>query len=887
MEQRRDDRSFLGQPAWVWTAGALLLGFALTVSMTLAHHAALAKAERAQFDRVAERSFDAVAGRLQACGNLVRSVQSVFLASEDVNAEEFRHLYANLRPRELFPSLQAMAVAIREQRVGQDHFITTRVAPVAGNERLHGLDIASQPANLAALLYSRDTDLPAMSASFQLVQRIGKFGPADGVIIRLPVFTPGPPPASVAERRARFAGSLAASFRVSTLISSALPEETRAQLDVRVVDVTGRGQGTKELFRSSASLPLAMDVPESLRFHAERDIVYGGRTWRMVMDGTPNSLDPLLMPLLTLVLGSLATLMLATTVWSLANTRTRAARLAADMSAQYRDSEARFRALNELLPTLVLLARANDGRIVYANHAARERLALPDPEQSGKRLVDLFDDPALSEQLDEVAQGGWAMINRAASFQGISRAPYWVTLSVSSVQIDGQAHLLAVASDITELRELNDMLAYQANHDAQTGLFNRREFGRRLDAATALVDGNWRSAMLYFDLDQFKVINDTSGHTAGDQLLAQLASLMSSHLVDGETIARLGGDEFGVLIEGTTIAAALACAERMRRSVEGFEFSWEDRLYSVSASIGVVMIDRPGMTQREILSLADTACYMAKERGRNRVHLYSDEDAEILRRRSELRWAGKLRQALADGRFLLHFQEIAPLQGPATAGVHLELLIRLRDEDGRMVPPGDFIPAAERFGLMPQLDRWVVETAFANFTRLHPSGEPPRLCAINLSALTVDDDGFADFVIDCLQRHGVPADRICFEITETAAVARLSRVIALMNRLRSVGCRFSLDDFGAGMASFAYLKNLPVDYIKIDGSFIRDLGKDPLSSLIVRAVTDIGHQLGLLVVAEWVADEEARDILRALGVDYAQGYLVHRPAPVPRFARLS
>jgi EAL domain-containing protein (putative c-di-GMP-specific phosphodiesterase class I) len=271
---------------------------------------------------------------------------------------------------------------------------------------------------------------------------------------------------------------------------------------------------------------------------------------------------------------------------------------------------------------------------------------------------------------------------------------------------------------------------------------------------------------------------------------------------------------------------------------------------------------------------------MAKERGRNRVHLYSEKDAETLQRRSEMEWASRLRQALIDERFILYYQELSELQPGAHAdGVHMELLIRLRDEDGRMVPPGAFIPAAERFGLMLQLDRWVVDTALANFSRLHPSGQPVYLCAINLSALTVEDDSFAQFVLERLERYQVAPERVCFEITETAAVASMVRVIELMTTLRQAGCKFSLDDFGAGMASFGYLKNLPVDYVKIDGSFIRNIETDPTSYSIVRAVTEIGHQLGLKVVAEWVGDERALAILREVRVDYGQGFFLHQPEP--------
>jgi len=880
MDRRRDDGGFLGQPAWLWTFAALLLGLGMTAITTRMHHNALAQAESAQAARLAERSFDAVESQLRSCGLLVRSVQALFLASQEVTPDEFETIYTNLRPREHFPSLQAIGVAHRELRADGEHFVTDLVTPRDGNQRLYGLDIASQPANMRALEYSRDKDEPAMSGAFELIQRTGLPGPKDGVIIRLPVFSPGPSPTTIATRRARLVGSLAVSFQVSSLIERALPRETREDFAVRITDVSD--QAPHLLFASDTAAETSA-LPDALTYRYRRDIVYGGRIWRMELRGTPGQMQSMSLPALTFAIGVLASLLLATLAWSLANTRARAFRMARNLSAQYRDSEARFRALNELLPTLVLLAHSQDGGLTYANHAARERLQLPDPEQSGKTLADLFEDEDLQEQFDDIAKGGWAMINRPTRFRSSGRRAYWMTLSVSQITLEGQSHLLAVANDITELRELNEMLAYQASHDALTGLSNRREFVRRLDAAiNDLVDGT-QVAMLYLDIDQFKVVNDTSGHVAGDQLLAQLANLLSSHLIEGEAIARLGGDEFGILVERTTPAAALAFAERMRHEIEVFEFSWEERAYTVSASIGLVLIDHAGAQQREVYSLADTACYMAKERGRNRVQLYSEDDQEIVRRRSELQWIGRLRQALSEQRFCLYFQELHPLQVVADAGgAHIELLIRLRDERGVMVPPGDFIPAAERYGLMPQLDRWVVETAFANFARLHPSGEPVRLCAINLSALTIEDDTFPAFVIEKLQTHGVAAERICFEITETAAVASMARVIAMMNRLRDIGCHFSLDDFGAGMASFGYLKNFPIDYIKIDGSFVRNIETDAVSQSIVRAVTDIGHQLGLIVVAEWVADQRAYDLLKTFGVDYAQGYLLHRPQALLR-----
>ena len=887
MLEQDGDGSFYGKPAWLWAAAALALGLSVSSLAAWSHHSTLAKSEREQLVHRAERSFDAVQSQLKSCGVLARSVQALFLASDQVTESEFDNIYSTLRPREVFPSLQAMAYAERAfpataarnaapSAVLGEHFITTLVAPKPGNERLIGLDVASQPANLRGLYASRDSDQPAMTGAFKLVQRSGQPGSGDGVVIRLPAYSAGPPPTSLGERRARFVGSIAVSFQVSRLIERALPEETRETMDVRVDDISADAH--RPLFASRRTAASAIGAPSRMDYRFSRDLRYGGRVWRIELIGHPGVNGPIWLPVLTLIGGILASILFALLTWSVANTRASARRLARKMSAQYRESEARFRALNELLPTLVLLARA-DGALVYANQAARARLALPDPESMPQSIYRVFDGPDLSDHIRSVGEQGEAVHNLSIRCSGAGYPSFWATLSVSRIELDGVVHLLAVANDVTELHDLNEMLSYQATHDPLTGLHNRREFGRRLDVAIDNINaGGPASALLYFDLDQFKIINDTSGHHAGDQLLSQLAALLGSHLMETETIARLGGDEFGILLEPATRERALEFAEQMRLEIDSFVFSAEQRTYAVSVSVGLILLDRPGLSQREVLSLADTACYMAKERGRNRVHLYSEADAETIQRRSEMEWASRLRQALIDERFVLHYQELAELHpGNEPEGVHVEMLIRLRAEDGGMVPPGAFIPAAERYGLMLQLDRWVVETAFANFSNLHHSGAPVFLCAINLSALTVEDDTFPQFVLDRLARYGVAPERVCFEITETAAVASMSRVIELMNRLRKVGCKFSLDDFGAGMASFGYLKNLPVDYVKIDGSFIRNIETDPISYSIVRAVTEIGHQLGLKVVAEWVADERAMAILRELHVDYAQGFFVHKP----------
>ena len=873
MEKRRKDGGFLGQPAWLWSLCALVVGVALSGLAASLHSQALGRAELVRLDRLAERSFDSVEGKLQTCGLLVRSVQVLFLSSDEVTPAEFESMYSNLRPREQFPSLQAIAYATRstEPATGAEHYVTTLVVPVAGNRALLGLDITTQPANLAAAHFSRDADRPVMSAAFQLIQRAGMPGPNDGITIRLPVFSGGPQPANLAQRRAREVGSLAASFRVESLIEGALPAETLERFDMRVIDITDGGD--RLLYGSGNLAMTARDAPVF-----ERDIRYGGRTWRVQAQARAGASDTSSMPWLTFGIGVLASLLLATLAWSIAGTRARALRLAHDMAAQYRQSEERFRVLNELLPALVMLAREDDGQLVYANHACRSRLSMGE-DVSRFHLGDMVEDASLRARIAAASAGPGTILNESARLQAPNRESFWATLSVSRIMLGEQPHLLGVANDITELRVLSDELSYQASHDSLTSLYNRREFERRLVAAIAAQDGGAPSgALLYMDLDQFKLINDTSGHFAGDQLLAQLAALFGGILPDNAVVARLGGDEFAVLMEQADEAQAMALAEKVRQEVDGYVFGWEQRNYTVSASIGVVMLSGPGLSQRALMANADTACYMAKERGRNRVHLFSESDATTTQRRSEMEWAGRIRQGLVDGRFVLHFQELAPLwAGESHEGVHVEMLVRLRDVNGAIVPPGAFIPAAERFGLMPQLDRWVVDTTLANFDRLHPSGEPVTLCAINLSGPTFEDETFAEFVLQRLALYGVPPERICFEITETAAVSSMTRAVEFMQRLRSAGCKFSLDDFGSGMASFGYLKNLPVDFLKIDGSFIRNIETDPVSYSIVRAVTDIGHQLGLKVVAEWVADDRARDLLRGLSVDYAQGFSIHRP----------
>ncbi|GAB3341932.1 hypothetical protein GCM10027359_21520 [Marilutibacter aestuarii] len=864
-----------GKPSWrsgAWLPFLTVLLICMLPTLWLARiQQVRAVEEREQeFAKVVERTRSSMLSQLRTCGLMVRSIQTLFMASSEVSPAEFEFVYSNLKPRAHLPSLKALAYASLQPVEGELHFVTTMVAPAKGNEALMGLDVSRQPPNLRAAELSRDTDEAIMSAPFRLVQFDQPGQSPEGVTLRLPIFSAGPPPANVAERRARIVGSLAVSFQVKALIEWALPSDIRDGLHIGISDVTG-GEPLM-LYDSHPELDWSPGTSPLRHAHVQ----YGSRDWRItVAELAPRPAlsawqDTVLLP------GMLVSLLLSLLAGSLASTRRRALELGWKMSHQYRESEERFRRLNELLPALVLLADARTGRIRYANQAARNRLG---PHIEGV-LPALFEDPDLRSQLEDPDTAGCENIE--AVLRARHNKPFWASVSITRAEMEGSQMLLMVATDTSEQRELTEMLSYQASHDMLTELYNRREFERRLERArVSMSQGGPTCALLYIDLDQFKLINDTSGHIAGDQLLAQLALVMREQLRGDDVLARLGGDEFGVLMMNIADRReAEEVAERMRRQIDGYVFAWEKTSYTVSASIGVVMIDQPEASLDDLLAHADTACYLAKESGRNRVHFYSALDDDATRRQSEMEWANRLRWAVDEHRLMLKYQEVWPLASESERGVRIELLLRFRDENGRPVVPGAFIPAAERYGLMPMIDRWVIETTIANFDSLHPSGADLRMATINLSGASIEEEQLADRILHLLEHHRVDPRRVCFEITETVAVRNLSRVARLIERLRSVGCQFALDDFGAGMSSFGYLKNLPVDYIKIDGSFIRDMLEDPMSEAIVRAVTDIGHRRGLRIVAEWVDSDAVVAALIKLGVDYGQGFVLHEPEQV-------
>lgn len=456
---------------------------------------------------------------------------------------------------------------------------------------------------------------------------------------------------------------------------------------------------------------------------------------------------------------------------------------------------------------------------------------------------------------------------------------YWARTSISPVknQLGEVINFVEIQDDITEARILSDKLYYQEIHDSLTGLINRQEFENRLQKVLQKTQSDQSEhALFYLDLDQFKIINDTCGHVAGDELLCQLSTLLKGSIRKCDTLARLGGDEFGVLMEYCPLDKAEKMAHEQRQLIENFNFAWKDQIFKIGVSIGLVPISGHSGHLSDILKDADAACYAAKDQGRNRVYVYDRNDERVTTLRGHMQWVARINQALEKDSFILYFQTIIPVDQQVQEGDHYELLLRL-EENGQIFSPNAFLPAAERYNLSGKIDRWVVGKALNYFIQDKTRLDKLHQCAINLSGQTLGDDDFLVFVVEKLKETGVPPEKICFEITETAAIININNASRVINELRELGCRFALDDFGSGLSSFAYLKHLPVDFLKIDGIFVKDIVDDPIDFAMVKSINDIGHVMGKKTIAEFVESDEILQKLRSIGVDYAQGYAISKP----------
>jgi diguanylate cyclase (GGDEF)-like protein/PAS domain S-box-containing protein len=530
------------------------------------------------------------------------------------------------------------------------------------------------------------------------------------------------------------------------------------------------------------------------------------------------------------------------------------------------------------------------GRIEFMNPVAERLTGWPLAEARQRPVAEVFAvvdeatgapiaDPvarALGESMAIEAEGNVVLLCRGAESIAID-------YSVAPIR-DRAARTVGavlVVQDMSRERQYAARLSNLASHDPLTGLLNRREFEQRVRATVEHREAEeGQHAVLYLDLDQFKVVNDTSGHAAGDELLRQVGALLRPRLREGDVLARLGGDEFGVLLPHCPPAPALRIAEALRKAIVDFRFAWKNRSFTIGVSIGLVNLAEGPHTLASVLSAADAACYLAKDKGRNRVQVYRPEDSEVALRRGEMEWVNRLHRALAEDRLCLYAQPMHAMHATGTEVLHQELLVRLIDERNELIPPIAFIPAAERYHLMPSIDRWVIRTAFRLLADRRAAGDTSALTgtyAINLSGASIGDDQFLDYVKESFSRFRIPHRSICFEITETTAVTSLSKAAEFIGAMREPGCRFALDDFGVGVSSFTYLKQLPVDYIKIDGSFVRNMLHDPVDAAMVEAIHRIGRVMGKQTIAESVETTATLEALRSVGVDFAQGNAIAPP----------
>ena len=554
------------------------------------------------------------------------------------------------------------------------------------------------------------------------------------------------------------------------------------------------------------------------------------------------------------------------------------------------------RLYREARETLITKQMDVHERDIHARISDATRSAQPLNDRAAELLLSAAPASEISAAVTDATLQQELVLNLLNELVDFERVSAEQALKNANADYDGSRQIMFVLAStallvglyialfvIRRAAEKNQHIYYQANHDSLTGLLNRRAFKHEFELLVEMsTNTEVSNVLMYLDLDQFKIVNDTCGHLAGDELLCQIITLFRNQLRQTDIIARLGGDEFGVLLKNCSISSAKRKAETLRETVASFQFSWQAKELSVGVSIGVVPIKQDGGSMEEILSTADMACLEAKYTGRNKVRVADIDDKDILQRRNEMNCVGRIKTALEEDRLSLYYQPVVSVNHSSDQPAHIEILVRMISADGDLILPGDFIPAAERYGLMSGIDEWVIKHAAQWLQEWNYAGTLPKLM-INLSGQSICDESFLTFILKTLDSDNIQPSNICFEITETAAIANLDKAVIFINALKAKGCEFALDDFGSGMCSFAYLKKLPVDYLKIDGSFVKEIVNDPIDCAMVKSINEIGHVMNKKTIAEFVEDEATLEMLKDIGVDYAQGYAIAHPKPLDVF----
>ncbi len=531
-----------------------------------------------------------------------------------------------------------------------------------------------------------------------------------------------------------------------------------------------------------------------------------------------------------------------------------------------------------------ILIRASDKTILYTNPSTKNVFGF-DPDELIGQPFSVLKSPIEKRSADNInnltldlnAEGRW---QGECRYLKKDKSEFWCSVNITSFRhsVFGDVWV-SINSDTTERRQIEEKLNYQARHDSLTGLINRHEFEIKVNHLLENIETDEAEhAMCFLDLDQFKVINDTCGHPAGDELLRQLGKLLQSTVRKRDTLARLGGDEFGLLMEHCSLEQAHRAANAIHATINEFQFFWKDKTFRIGVSIGLISIDKSSGKFTELFKQADLACYLAKDKGRNRIHSYHPDDAELASRQSEMHWVEKINQALIENRFCLYAQPIVAFDGDSNG--HYELLVRMLDDEGGVIPPGAFLPAAERYNLMEKLDTWVISNACQILANHSSFVNTVNFVSINLSGASITNSVFLQNILNILREAKIPPEKLCFEVTETVAISNLEAASTFISRLREIGCQFALDDFGSGLSSFGYLKNLKVDYLKIDGMFVKDIVDDPIDRAMVKSINEIGQVMGMKTIAEFVENNAIRLELENIGVNYGQGYGLGKPTPL-------
>lgn len=860
------------------------------------------------FHKQAEQLQIYLQDRMNAGFEALYALRSFFTSTEFISADEFsrftRHRlerYPEIQALEWIPRIEDAQRSLYE--VWQDgpgkitepqpdgrmqaapvqdyYYPITFVEPLQGNEKAYGFNINSREVAVKTRQLAEQSGRVTLTAPMRLIQEQNA---AYGFVAYLAVEHDG------VDMGLSRQGLAAAVFQVERFIEtvSLLRPELSEGMVIQVTDITQP--------EAPIVLTEAVQGGNFTGLHWRTVVATGGRRYQMDYYAKDNFFAGVTQwaSWFVLLAGMLFTALLGGWLLSLTGRTLRVAQMVHERTVSLQhEIEERRRAEQELLkvtkavefsPNMVLITQP-DGEIEYASPRFVEETGFQSEEVLGQNISMLqFDQPdehtydAVWEALQ--LEPGWhgEIVN-----QRKDGGLYWAQVNIAPIfDLEGVlTHFVVTLLDVTEARMINEQISYHASHDQLTALVNRREFEIRLKALlNSTLAQDEQHAFCFLDLDQFKVVNDTCGHVAGDELLRQVAGLLQDKVRASDTLARLGGDEFGIIMMNCSLVDAQMLAEAVRDEIAQFKFCWEQQVFNIGVSIGVVAITEQSVSATEILKQADSACYAAKDAGRNRVHLYQPQDQMLAQREGDMRWVSEINSALDENRFVLFGQIIEPLQNPHLKP-DVEILVRMLDREGNYVPPGAFLPAAERYQLSSRIDQWVVENAFTwledNFTEFT---RHLGCCAINLSGLSMGDTRIKEAITARLDGSLMLPYKVKFEVTETSAIANLSEAQRFIYELKAYGCQFSLDDFGSGLSSFAYLKNLPIDNLKIDGMFVKSILDDKLDLAMVKSINDIGHVMGKVTIAEFVENDEIRQLLTEIGVDYGQGYGLGRPLPL-------